>query len=452
MRPRIYRGAVALAFLLLASACDEKTETSVGQAPAKDIVALVATHTIEAKITGSNISSVTVSLRPVAPVSEMAPVRVAISAGTFFTSADQSEQNMIATKNVVVALTNNEWVDTSIAAACANRSLRIPDSNDAFDLRRMPENTEFARAVGALARASASDAIAQAAVWIISDDASYADLAELVVAPTLDRAGGGRVINESDTARALQILYLAGINIKSKRIWGDADLIAENATDSTTKYWLFNLLDPGQQLIVASDIGAIATVKALVARRADLNATDFEGMTALMRASENGHMDVVDALLANGADVNASCRDSKADLGHVKCQDEDGGETALMQAASAGHLGVVETLLAKGADVNASEDGTTALMVAARAGHLDIVRSLVARGADVNFYRSNEALGSALMEAAAGGSLNVVQFLLDKGARVNAGADEGPSTAISAALEYKHNDVVDLLRKNGARE
>ena len=78
----------------------------------------------------------------------------------------------------------------------------------------------------------------------------------------------------------------------------------------------------------------------------DVNWSDHEGETLLMKAADRGNAAEVQRLLAAGADVNAKDFD---------------GETALMVAADDGHAAVVKLLLAAGADVNEhDEDGETA--------------------------------------------------------------------------------------------
>jgi ankyrin repeat protein len=83
----------------------------------------------------------------------------------------------------------------------------------------------------------------------------------------------------------------------------------------------------------ASGNGDLHIVQALLARRAEVNAKDNVGMTALIYASRYGRFDIVQALLANGAEVNAS-----AD-----------GMTALVAATEAKHAGVRALLLQAGA-------------------------------------------------------------------------------------------------------
>ena len=143
---------------------------------------------------------------------------------------------------------------------------------------------------------------------------------------------------------------------------------------------------PAEDLISAAFRGDAAAVQALLAKGADVNAKNNDGVTALMVASENGHLDVVQALLAKGAEVNAKDerRRDRADSwppskatstwcrrcsprGPRSMPRRTTAATALMLASQNGHLDVVQALLAKGAEVNAkANDGATALMLASR--------------------------------------------------------------------------------------
>ena len=76
----------------------------------------------------------------------------------------------------------------------------------------------------------------------------------------------------------------------------------------------------------------------------------YNGWTALTKASSQGHLDILKALIAAGAD---------------KDKDDDYGSTPLVMAAGNGHVECVKALLAVKADVNeADEDGWTPLICA----------------------------------------------------------------------------------------
>jgi len=147
------------------------------------------------------------------------------------------------------------------------------------------------------------------------------------------------------------------------------------------------------------DLGAL---RALVQRKADVNAAQPDGTTALHWAVVWNNEEAITLLLRAGADVKARNRY---------------GATPLSEAVSSGSVAVVDALLKGGADPRTltTADGETVLMTAARAGNADVARLLIDRGADVN-GRENYKGQTALMWAAAERHPAVVKILMDRGA------------------------------------
>src|SRR4051794_41108500 len=100
------------------------------------------------------------------------------------------------------------------------------------------------------------------------------------------------------------------------------------------------------------------TVRALAQKRADLNAAQPDGTTALQWAAHWNDLDTVKSLLSSGANPKIANRY---------------GVTPLSEAASAGNGPMIEALLAAGADPKTptTSDGETVLMTAARTGSVD---------------------------------------------------------------------------------
>jgi len=97
---------------------------------------------------------------------------------------------------------------------------------------------------------------------------------------------------------------------------------------------------------------------------------------------------------------------------------EDPDQTPLMQAAANGDVKKVKQQLAAGADVNArDQSGQTALIIACRTPHVppELVKALLAAGADVNTRSRNDY--TALSWATARDNREVVQLLRRSGAR-----------------------------------
>ena len=177
-----------------------------------------------------------------------------------------------------------------------------------------------------------------------------------------------------------------------------------------------------------------SAVRALLQRRADVNAPQVDGMTALHWAAYQDDFESVELLLRAGANVKAANRY---------------GITPLTLAITNGDSAMVEALLKAGADPNTTlPGGETALMTAARVGTLASVKALIARGARVD--SKDEKHGqTALMWAAAEGHPPVVEMLVELGADYKARLASG-MTPLLFAIREGHGDVVRVLLKAGA--
>src|SRR5688572_21041143 len=187
-------------------------------------------------------------------------------------------------------------------------------------------------------------------------------------------------------------------------------------------------------LIDAAKNGDAAAVRAMIAKKADVNATAADGTTALHWAVQRDDVVMVEALLRSGAKPGVATRL---------------GVTPLYLAATNGSAAVLTRLLAAGADPNsAMPDGETVLMTASRAGNVDVVRTLVDRGAD--FRRKEPAKGqTALMWAAAENNAGVVKLLIERGADVKEQSKSGSFTPYLFAVRGGHVDATKALLDAG---
>lgn len=178
--------------------------------------------------------------------------------------------------------------------------------------------------------------------------------------------------------------------------------------------------DASPGLIEAARNGDLRTVRALVAKGANVNARSPMGFSALSGAAGKGHTEVVKFLLENGVNVNEKLRF---------------GTNALDQAAFGGHVSTVELLLAKGADVNIRKDqsnGYTPLLSAVDNGHVAVVKILLERGAQVN---ARDSKGSTALHSAGMRKDNaLIQLLLKHGA----------DPTIKNAGGYSYKDLLNL--------
>jgi len=110
----------------------------------------------------------------------------------------------------------------------------------------------------------------------------------------------------------------------------------------------------------------------------NVNARDYNGQTALMKAASEGQTERVRALIEKGADINTKYASV---------------ETALTNAASGGHVETVKLLLDCGAT-----GGDTALVFAARDSQREVVKLLIERGIPLDGMDNNcrTALGWAI--------------------------------------------------------
>jgi uncharacterized protein len=156
-----------------------------------------------------------------------------------------------------------------------------------------------------------------------------------------------------------------------------------------------------------------AQLDKLLAARADVNATQPDGTTALHWAAYHADAKATAKLLATGANPSAltatgmtplamACEAGNTELVRLLLkaradpnQPLRNGETPLMMAARTGSVPVIERLLAAGAKIEEREKlrGTTALMWAAANSNTDAVRLLIAKGADLNARSGTVAPG-----------------------------------------------------------
>ena len=200
-------------------------------------------------------------------------------------------------------------------------------------------------------------------------------------------------------------------------------------------------------VVTAAREGDLPALRALIAKRADVNETARDRSTALLWAAYHSDLEMVRTLIDAGARVDAANRY---------------GVTPLLQASRTGDTPLVAALLRAGASVTLSHpDGETALMSAARAGRPEAVRLLLEAGADANARTYQDE--TALMWAAAEGHADVIRALLEARAdpnlkartttikeRKHADHPTGGFTALMYAARGGHEEAVRALVAGGA--
>ncbi|HEV8414305.1 MAG TPA: ankyrin repeat domain-containing protein [Bryobacteraceae bacterium] len=150
----------------------------------------------------------------------------------------------------------------------------------------------------------------------------------------------------------------------------------------------------------------ISAVRSLLQRKADVNAPQVDGATALHWAARLDDLDMADLLIEAGANVKAV---NRFDV------------TPLSLACINGSAAMIEKLLKAGADPNGalSELGETPIMMAARTGNVEALQVLLDHGANVNAHETSRG-DTALIWAASEGHAAAVKLLIEHGADVNA--------------------------------
>ena len=160
--------------------------------------------------------------------------------------------------------------------------------------------------------------------------------------------------------------------------------------------------------------GDKAAVRSLIQQKADVNAPQSDGATAIQWAAYRNDLDLADILIPAGANVKAANRD---------------GATAMQLACLNGSAAMIAKLLKAGADPNErGPKGETPLMFAARNGNVEALRALIDAKADVN-AKENVRGTTALMWASEQAHPEAVKFL----------AEHGADLAANSAFDTKGN-------------
>lgn len=159
--------------------------------------------------------------------------------------------------------------------------------------------------------------------------------------------------------------------------------------------------------------GNKAALRSLLQKKADVNATQTDGTTALHWAVRSDDLETAELLIRAGASVSATNRV---------------GATPLQLASLNGNAAMIEKLVKAGANPNTplTKEGDTALMMAARTGKTDAIKALLDNGAQIN---AREAWGgtTSLMWAVSEGHVAAAKMLVDRGANVNVRSNYVPA-------------------------
>ncbi|MBR4682523.1 MAG: ankyrin repeat domain-containing protein [Elusimicrobiaceae bacterium] len=220
-------------------------------------------------------------------------------------------------------------------------------------------------------------------------------------------------------------------------------------------------------LIISASLGDLASVRDLLAYRADINAANKDGNTALIYAARYNHPQVVRELLKPqtmqvSVDVNAQ---NKL------------GQTALYWAAAKGYVDIVTRLLAADADTTlAAKDHLIPYMAAKRNRRtavlpwfeknlIEVKNSVIeednaaltaeakAQGRDLPSAQEEAAAirDEDIFKAARNGDADLARRVIEQNKAVVFDKNREGDSPLLIAVANGHTEVVDVLLRNAAR-
>jgi ankyrin repeat protein len=266
-----------------------------------------------------------------------------------------------------------------------------------------------------------------------------------------------------NNAAAVKVLVQAGadMNVHSK-VWNFPEYKYE-----TNGMAVFQLPRGGwTALMYAARQNAMDAAAALADLKADLDASDPDGTTALQLAILNVHYDLATMLLRKGANPNVADNSGMTALYAAVDMRAPAGMMTRPNPKLAAEIDAAEMvriLLANGANPNVRlkkpiigrhnnllgdtslGDGTTPLMRAAKGNDLPVMRLLLEGGADPTL-----TLKDRTTTAMVAGSLEAIKLLVEHGVDVNAFNTNGQTIVHSAAARGS-NAIIQYAFEKGAR-
>jgi len=283
MRLKPLGGAVTGLSLLLVllSACNAVLPGT--SSPEQTIVDLVEKKLIAVSITGVSTDALALHITSISSK----PLEIHVPAGTYFVAENASVQNMVARHGATASLDPGEILDLKVDAACASLHLTPPGPADTFAMVGASELPEMGKVIEQLNKKPVQYPVEQAAIWIVTDDASYDELGMLVGGSPF----GPPLIQEEGAARAMMVIDQAGVDIRKYSIWRDRYTLLVKVTEPDLVTWLSELMAEASTSAPAGDIQAtaqpspasgaeISQFAVRAAGSSELSATDGSAMQA----------------------------------------------------------------------------------------------------------------------------------------------------------------------------
>ena len=177
-----------------------------------NIVEALEKGLIEAEARGAGLEAVNVVVKRKLEK----PLKVLVPVGTFFVNLGKA-QDMVATKDIVIDLTQRKEASYSVPSASANVDRDVPGSDSKFRIVVAPESEELRKLMEVIAREKPSTKVKQVAVWIVTDDITGGKLdSRYVSRPAFLPFGGSPAASDEDVVRAISLVERAGIDVTKK--------------------------------------------------------------------------------------------------------------------------------------------------------------------------------------------------------------------------------------------
>ncbi len=262
----------------------------------------------------------------------------------------------------------------------------------------------------------------------------------------------GDIYYGSQSERTIEMLIEAKADVNAKDKDGNTAL--HRAIYHRNSQSFYMLLDAGADMLVKNESGETPFSMAL---------RNHSGSTLLNRMIEKGvlkeykaraedpdaMLDLLNRAVDGTSDSHYIIRHILAEVDNINAQ-VDKGRSPLHSAASRNHEHLVATLLERPeANINLRDRrGRTPLYIALSNGHQDLAKKLVERGADVT--ATDEKNTSALIMAAKTGALPLVRQIARQLKEKKAETDF--DAAMLAAAEAGHARLIDVLIADGAKK
>lgn len=133
-------------------------------------------------------------------------LEITILPGTFLYTASDSVQNMLIIQKQILTLEGGRQCTQTVSTACMNIYRNIPDESNTFAVRQLDSEASLVKLLELTAKEKSPYPVIQAAVWILTDSASFEATGILV-----NTLGNGRVISRESYDKGVELAAQARV-------------------------------------------------------------------------------------------------------------------------------------------------------------------------------------------------------------------------------------------------